>query len=118
MSLETKISTLASTIGTDVKAINAGLLTKAPLTGAGASGTWGISVNGNAATATILQTARNISIIGEVTGTTSFNGSGDVSINATISSHSHTISNVTGLQTELDSKVSMNDAMAIAIALG
>ena len=38
------------------------------LTGTGASGTWGISVTGNAATATILQTARNIN-------GTSFNGS-------------------------------------------
>ena len=38
------------------------------LTGTGASGSWGISVTGNAATATILQTARNIN-------GTSFNGS-------------------------------------------
>lgn len=38
------------------------------LTGTGASGTWGISVTGNAATATVLQTARTI-------GDVSFNGS-------------------------------------------
>ncbi len=38
------------------------------LTGTGASGTWGINVTGNAATATTLQTARTINL-------TSFNGS-------------------------------------------
>ena len=43
------------------------------LTGTGASGTWGISITGNAATATTLQTARNIAGV-------SFNGSADISI--------------------------------------
>lgn len=40
------------------------------------------SCTGNAATATRLQTARNISLSGDVTGSTSFNGSQNVSINA------------------------------------
>ena len=40
-------------------------------TGGGASGTWGISVSGNASTATTLQTARTIN-------GTSFNGSGNI----------------------------------------
>jgi len=41
------------------------------LTGGGASGSWGINITGNAATATTLQTARNIN-------GTSFNGSADI----------------------------------------
>lgn len=52
----------------------------APLTGGGTSGTWGISVTGNAATATVLQTARTIGVSG-VTGTAqSFNGSANIVI--------------------------------------
>jgi hypothetical protein len=43
------------------------------LTGTGASGSWGISVTGNAATATALQTARTI-------GGVSFNGTADISL--------------------------------------
>lgn len=42
-------------------------------TGTGASGTWGISVSGNAATATTLQTARLINGV-------SFNGSADITV--------------------------------------
>lgn len=49
-------------------------------TGTGASGTWGISVTGNAVTATKLATARTITLSGDVTGSTSFDGSGNVSI--------------------------------------
>jgi hypothetical protein len=45
------------------------------LTGAGASGTWGISITGNAGTATTLQTARTIN-------GTSFNGSANITITA------------------------------------
>lgn len=43
------------------------------LTGSGASGTWGISVTGNAATATALQTARTI-------GGVSFNGTANINL--------------------------------------
>lgn len=46
---------------------------KAPLGGSGASGTWTISVTGNAATATKLATARLI-------GGTSFDGSADIAV--------------------------------------
>ncbi len=45
------------------------------LTGAGASGTWGINVTGNAGTATRLATARSISITGDATWSTTFDGS-------------------------------------------
>lgn len=51
--------------------------------GTGASGTWGISVSGNAATATKLATARTISLTGAVTGSGSFDGSGNLSIATT-----------------------------------
>ena len=49
-------------------------------TGTGASGTWGISVSGNAATATKLQTTRKITLSGDITGSGSFDGSGDLTI--------------------------------------
>lgn len=63
-------------------------------------------VIGNASTATALQTARSIGLTGDVTGSASFDGSGDVSITATIAddSHNHTIANVDGLQTALNAK--------------
>lgn len=52
-------------------------------TGGGASGTWGINISGNASTATKLATARTISLSGAVTGSASFDGSGNITINTT-----------------------------------
>lgn len=43
----------------------------------------------NAATASALETARTISLAGDVTGSTSFDGSGNVSITATVADDSH-----------------------------
>ena len=57
-------------------------------TGGGASGTWGISVTGNAATASKLATARTITLAGSVTGSVSFDGSGNVTANTT-TNHTH-----------------------------
>lgn len=52
--------------------------------GSNASGSWGISITGNAATATQLQTARTIGLSGGATGTaTSFNGTANISIPVT-----------------------------------
>lgn len=64
------------------------------------------TVSGNAGTATKLATARTISLTGDVSGSTSFDGSGNVSIAATVAddSHNHTIANVDGLQSALDGK--------------
>src|SRR5690606_26731054 len=64
------------------------------------------SITGNATTATKLQTARNISLSGDVTGSASFDGSSNITINATVvdDSHNHIISNVDGLQAALDGK--------------
>lgn len=63
-------------------------------------------LTGNASTATALQTARNISLDGDVSGSVSFNGTSNVSITAVVAddSHNHVISNIDGLQTALDSK--------------
>lgn len=68
-------------------------------------------LNGNAATATKLATTRSISLAGDVTGSASFDGSGDVTIAATVadSSHNHVISNVGGLQAALDLKLSKDN---------
>jgi len=65
------------------------------------------AVTGNASTATALATARNIALSGDVTGSASFNGTGNISISATVAnnSHNHTLSNisdVTATATELN----------------
>ena len=52
--------------------------------GANATGTWGISISGNAATAAAWQTARTISLGGDLTGEVSINGSENVTLTATI----------------------------------
>lgn len=69
-------------------------------------------VTGNADTSTTagqLTTARTITLGGDLTGSASFDGSADVTISATVSSYSHThsISDVTGLQTEIDTKAEL-----------
>jgi len=56
--------------------------------GTGATGTWPISITGNAGTATKLATARTISLTGSVTGSGSFDGSGNLSITTT-TNHNH-----------------------------
>lgn len=64
------------------------------------------SAGGAANTAVKLQTARTISLTGDASGSTTFDGSGNVSINVTVAddSHAHTIENVDGLQDALDAK--------------
>ncbi len=64
-------------------------------------------VTGNADTATTLETARNIQLSGDVTGSASFDGSANINITAAVQddSHAHVISNVDGLQSALDAKV-------------
>jgi hypothetical protein len=69
------------------------------------SGTSG-STTGNAATATALATARTIGLTGDVSGSGSFDGTGNLTITAVIAddSHNHTVANVDGLQTTLNTK--------------
>lgn len=54
-----------------------------------------------------LRTARTIALSGDVTGSASFDGSQNITITATVAnnSHSHTISNISGLQTALDNRM-------------
>lgn len=63
-------------------------------------------VVGNSSTSTKLATARSINLIGDVTGTASFDGSANINITSTVTddSHNHIIGNIDGLQTALDTK--------------
>ena len=63
-------------------------------TGGGASGIWNISITGNQATASKLSTARTISLAGSVTGSQSFDGSQNITINTT-TNHTHPSSDIT-----------------------
>lgn len=67
-------------------------------------------VTGNADTASTLATARSISLGGDISGSASFDGSADVTITATVAddSHNHIISNVDGLQGELNLKAPLD----------
>lgn len=78
------------------------------INGAIAAKTFVGNLSGNASTATKLSSAKTISLTGDVTGSTSFDGSGNVSITATVAddSHNHTIANIDNLQTTLDGKAS------------
>lgn len=61
----------------------------------------------NISTADALSTARSITLAGDITGSTTFDGSNSVTITTTIAddSHNHIIGNVDGLQSALDAKV-------------
>ena len=60
-----------------------------------------------------LTTARTISLTGDVTGSVSFNGTSNVSINAVVgnNSHNHTIGNITSLQSTLDGLASADTTL-------
>lgn len=82
-----------------------------------AANTWSLDTNsyllttGNAASATKLQTARTISMGGDLTGSANFDGSANITITASVSddSHNHVIGNVDGLQTALDAKLDVDN---------
>jgi hypothetical protein len=73
------------------------------------------STTGNAATATALATARTIAVAGDVSGSASFDGTGNISITTTVAddSHNHTIANVDGLQTALNLKYDSGDNVSL-----
>lgn len=72
------------------------------LTGTGASGTWGISISGSAAT---LTTGRTIGMTGDVTWTSaSFNGSANVTGTATLANSGVTAGTYTTATITVDSK--------------
>ncbi|MDC9602624.1 prophage tail fiber N-terminal domain-containing protein, partial [Pseudoalteromonas sp. GABNS16G] len=66
--------------------------------------------NANAVSASKLNTARTITLGGDLSGSTSFDGSGNVTITASVQddSHNHVISNIDGLQGALNSKLDSN----------
>lgn len=84
------------------------------------------ALNGNAVTASKWVTARTLTLTGSITGSVSFDGSGNVSLATTTnhthtwanienkpstftpSSHTHTISNITNLQAILDGKAAVS----------
>jgi hypothetical protein len=80
------------------------------------AGTITASLSGNATTASSLATGRSIALSGDVSGSTTFDGSGNVTITTTVAddSHNHVISNVDGLQTALDGKLSTSGKAADA----
>lgn len=63
-----------------------------------------------------LTTARTITLSGDVSGSTTFDGSGNVTITTTVAddSHNHVISNVDGLQTALNGKLEKNTSGGVA----
>lgn len=71
-----------------------------------ASDVGALAVGGTAANATKLATARTISLGGDLSGSAAFDGSGNITITATVQddSHAHIIANVDGLQAALDAK--------------
>ena len=73
------------------------------------------AVTGNASTATALANARSIALSGDVSGSANFDGSANITINATVAddSHNHIISNVDGLQTALDTKYESGDNISV-----
>ena len=77
-------------------------------TGTGASGTWGISVSGNAATATTLQTARNINGV-------SFNGSANVLVPSDWMHSTRDFPNGTLIQTTIPYNVTNGDPWVLEI---
>ena len=97
----------------DVTGLQAALDTK--LESADVSGK--LDATSNAVSASVLETARSIGVtlVGDVTGTANANFDGssniDIEVTATVgdNSHSHQISDISGLQAELDSKVGDSD---------
>lgn len=93
-------ATYTSSIGGQVNYANSA--------GSATSATTASTCTGNSATATKLSSAKTISLTGDVTGSTSFDGGANVSITATVAddSHNHIISNIDNLQSTLDGKSS------------
>lgn len=92
------------------------------LTGAGASGTWGISISGSAAT---LTTGRTIALTGDVTYTSgSFNGSANVTGTATLAASGVTAgtygssTNIPQLTVDAKGRVTAVSNVAVSIPSG
>lgn len=69
-----------------------------------------LGTSANAVSASKLATPRTIALTGDASGSVSFDGSSNVSITVTVNddSHTHSVANITGLQTVLDSKLNLS----------
>lgn len=107
MPLSTKITQGFTAVGTKVKALDLATVKSVNSVTPNSSGNVKITmISGNAGSATKLETARTISLTGDVTGSVSFDGTDNVSITTTVAddSHNHTIANVDNLQSSLNAK--------------
>lgn len=122
------ITTLSNSIVYPVTSVNGGtgavslnyVSVGAPsVTGANATGTWGIGISGNSATTTKWATARSVTFSGDVSGSFSIDGSANETVTMTVAddSHNHVISNVDGLQAALNAKQDSSSAIANSLAL-
>ena len=68
------------------------------------------NLTGNADTATALQTARTISLSGDVSGSASFNGTSDITINATVDTFA-AVNSVSGTANEINVSASVGDVV-------
>ncbi|MBW3783690.1 hypothetical protein GL270_21050 [Aeromonas veronii] len=99
----------------DIPALDWGKITTGrPTTLAGYGITDALAASANAVSAAKWATARTLTLTGSVTGSVSFDGSGNVSLAATVTDngHAHTIANVTGLQGALDGKAAASHVHA------
>lgn len=86
---------------------------KAPLTGVGAYGNWGIGITGNAATATKLATPRAVSLTGVVTAAgVDFDGSSAIQLSTEIADGALSIAKTSGLQAALDGTLRNQGSLA------
>ena len=68
-----------------IEGLETALAGKVPLNGAGATGTWGINITGNAQTANQLAQSKTIGLGGLLQGSASFDGTQNITIDATAS---------------------------------
>lgn len=95
-------------------------ITDVPLVnGTGATGTWAIDISGNAATVTALATARSIGITGDLTWSTTFDGTANVTAVGTLANSGVTAATYGGVVTvttfTVDSKGRITAASNTAI---
>lgn len=99
--------TSTGTIGADATTTNTGnKLVARDASGNFSAGTITATLNGNASTATKLQSSRTIAFGGHLSGSNTFDGSSNITISGQVAddSHNHVISNVDNLQTSLNAK--------------